>query len=87
MYSLSDLNQDSITIIVVYVDDLNIIGTPRELEVTAKYLMKEFEMKDLGRTKFCLGLQMKHLRNEIFIHQSNCTEKVLKNVSWTKLTQ
>ncbi|CAH9142419.1 unnamed protein product [Cuscuta epithymum] len=40
--------------------------------------MKEFEMKDLGRTKFCLGLQIDHLKNGIFIHQSNYTEKVLK---------
>ncbi|CAH9079354.1 unnamed protein product [Cuscuta epithymum] len=35
-------------------------------------------MKDLGRTKFCLGLQIEHLKNGTFIHQSNYTEKVLK---------
>ena len=44
------------TIITVYVDDLNNIGTPEELTETATYLKNEFEMKDLGKTKFCLGL-------------------------------
>ena len=42
-------------IIVVYVDDLNLVGTPEELTRTTNYLKKEFEMKDLGKTKFCLG--------------------------------
>ncbi|GJZ72565.1 hypothetical protein Tco_0636711 [Tanacetum coccineum] len=39
-------------IIDVYVDDLNIIGTPGELPKAVEYLKKEFEMKDLGKTKF-----------------------------------
>lgn len=52
-------------IIAVYVDDLNIIGTPGELPKAFEYLKKEFEMKDLGKTKFCLGLQIEHLRNGI----------------------
>ena len=43
-------------IIVVYVDDLNLVGTPEKLTKTAEYLKKEFEMKDLGQTKFCIGL-------------------------------
>ncbi|KAJ9541904.1 hypothetical protein OSB04_028410 [Centaurea solstitialis] len=45
---------------------------------TSNYLKKEFEMKDLGKTKFCLGLQIEHLKNGIFIHQSAYTEKILK---------
>ena len=40
-----------LTIIAVYVDDLNPIGIPKELTRTANYLKKEFEMKDLGKTK------------------------------------
>ncbi|XP_069146883.1 uncharacterized mitochondrial protein AtMg00810-like [Solanum lycopersicum] len=35
-------------------------------------------MKDVGRTKLCLGLQIEHLTKGIFIHQSAYTEKVLK---------
>ena len=39
-------------IIVVYVDDLNLVGTPEELTRTTNYLKKEFEMKDLGNFFF-----------------------------------
>ncbi|CAN4118009.1 unnamed protein product [Withania somnifera] len=35
-------------------------------------------MKDLGKTKLCLGTQIEHLANGIFIHQSAYTEKILK---------
>ena len=35
---------------------INLIGTPEELAKTAEYLKKEFEVKDLGKTKLCLGL-------------------------------
>ena len=43
-------------IMVVYVDDLNLVGTPKELTRITNYLKNEFEMKDLGKTKFCLNL-------------------------------
>jgi hypothetical protein len=66
-------------IIAVYVDDLNLIGTPKELIKTATYLKDEFEMKDLGKIKFYLGIQIEHLLNEKFIHQSLYIEKVLKH--------
>ena len=43
-------------IITVYVDDLNLIGTSEELIKTTDDLKIKFEMKDLGKTKHCLGL-------------------------------
>jgi hypothetical protein len=36
-------------------------------------------MKDLGKTKFCLGLQIEHFQNEIPVHQSTYTKKILKH--------
>ena len=72
------------TIIAVYVDDLNIIGNIDEIEHTANLLKNEFEMKDLGITKFCLGLQIEHLSSGIFVHQSNYTEKILKRFNMDK---
>ena len=59
-------------------DDLNLIGTLEWLLETANYLKKEFEMKDLGKTRYCLGLQIEYFSNGIFVHQSTYTEKVLK---------
>ena len=70
--------ETGLTIIAVYVDDLNLIGTPEELTKAANYLNNEFEMKDLGKTRYCLGLQIEHCSNDILIIQSTYIEKVLK---------
>ena len=43
-------------ILVVYVDDINLIVTPEEVQKAIEYLKKKFEIKDLGKTKLCLGL-------------------------------
>jgi hypothetical protein len=40
----------------LYVDDLNIIGTELDINEARDHLKMEFEMKDLVKTKFCLGL-------------------------------
>ncbi|KAG7528483.1 Reverse transcriptase RNA-dependent DNA polymerase [Arabidopsis suecica] len=69
---------EGFVIIAVYVDDLNILGTSGEIAQTVEYLKKEFEMKDLGKTKFCLGLQLEYVNNGILVHQKAYTEKVLK---------
>ncbi|CAM8937033.1 unnamed protein product [Rhodiola kirilowii] len=71
-------------IISVYVDDLNIIGTSKEILEVISYLKKEFEMKDLGKTKYCLGLQIEHIQNGIFVHQSNYTKKIIKRFTMDK---
>jgi hypothetical protein len=42
-------------------------------------LKDEFEIKDLEKTKFCLGLQIEHISIRKFIHQSTYTEKILKH--------
>ena len=61
----------------VYVDDMNIIGTLDELRETADYLKSEFEMKDLGKTRFCLGLEFEYRDSGILIHQSAYTQKMI----------
>jgi len=65
-------------IIVVYVDDINIIGTPEKLPKAIDCLKKEFKMKDLGKAKFYLRLQIEHLNNGTFVHQETYVTKVLK---------
>ena len=62
----------------MYVDDINLIGTPEELTRTTNYLKKEFEMKDLGKTKCCLTLQVKHFLIGVLIHQLAYIKKILK---------
>jgi hypothetical protein len=41
-------------------------------------------MKDLGVTKLCLGLQIEHFHNGIFVHQSNYIQKMLKYFNMDK---
>ena len=67
-------------IVVVYVDDLNLVGTPEKLTKTLKYLKNEFEMKDLGKTKFYLGLHIKYFPIGVLVHQSTYTKKNLKTL-------
>jgi hypothetical protein len=71
-------SSDGFCIISVYVDDLNIIGTTRDIEEAMAYLKMEIEMKDLVKTKFCLGLQLEHLLEGVFVHQSTYTKRVLE---------
>ena len=77
-------SETGFSIIVVYVDDLNLAGTPKELTKTAEYLKKEFEMKDLGKTKFCIGLQIVHFPNGVLVHQSTYIKKILKRFNMDK---
>ncbi|KAM1233224.1 hypothetical protein ACFX2J_002952 [Malus domestica] len=60
-------------IVAVYVGDMNLIGTPAELEEIATHLKLEFEMKDLGKTRYYLGLEIEHCSDGILAHQSNYT--------------
>jgi hypothetical protein len=66
-------------IISVYVHDLNIKGDKLDIDEARYHLTTEFEMKDLGKAKFCLGLQLEHLPSRILVHQSTYTQKVLEN--------
>ena len=49
-------SQIEFEIIVVYADDLNLVRTLEKFIEIVKYLKREFEMKDFGKTKFCLSL-------------------------------
>ena len=65
-------------IIAIYVDDLNLIWTLEKLTKIVNYLKKEFKIKDLGKTRYCLNLQIELYSNGILVHQSTYVEKVLK---------
>jgi len=77
-------SQNRFFIISVYVDDLNIVGYDEDIKEASTYLKTEFEMKDLGKTRFFLGLQIKHLSEGILVHQSTYTKKVLERFNMIK---
>jgi hypothetical protein len=68
----------------VYIDDLNIISNQQDIDEACKHLKTEFELKDLGKTKFCLGLQLEHLSTRIFVHQSAYVQKGLEKFNMDK---
>jgi hypothetical protein len=41
-------------------------------------------MKDLGKTKFCLGLQLEHISSGILVHQSAYIQKILEKFNMDK---
>ena len=61
-------SESRFAIVAVYVNDLNFVGTLEELTKTTNCLKNKFEMKDLGKTKFCLGLQIEHFPNGILVY-------------------
>jgi hypothetical protein len=68
----------------VYVDDLNIIGNTQDIDEACDHLKTEFEMKDLGKTKFFLGLEIEHLQSGMLVHQSVYVQKILENFNMDK---
>ena len=65
-------------IISVYVDDINIIGDSPNIDEARNHLKTEFEMKDLGKTKSCIRLQIEHLHSGILVHQFAYIQKILE---------
>ncbi|KAM1018582.1 hypothetical protein FF1_040053 [Malus domestica] len=64
-------------IVALYVNDMNLIGTLEELAKISEHLKSEFEMKNLGKTRYCLGLEIEHCSDGILVNQLNYTQKVL----------
>ncbi|KAM1674767.1 hypothetical protein TB1_039768 [Malus domestica] len=62
--------------VIVYVINTNLTKTLEEFEKTTSHLKMEFEMKDLGKTRLCLDLKLKHCSDGILVYQLNYTPNV-----------
>ncbi|KAJ7951046.1 Retrovirus-related Pol polyprotein from transposon TNT 1-94 [Quillaja saponaria] len=59
-----------ITILIVYVDDIVVTGdNPAEVSKLKSHLAKEFEIKDLGKLCYFLGIEVAHSDRGIFLSQ------------------
>ncbi|KAJ0444834.1 putative RNA-directed DNA polymerase [Helianthus annuus] len=59
-----------VTCLIIYVDDMIITGNDKEeMENLKTNLFTEFEMKDLGRLKYFLGIEVLRSKHGIFICQ------------------
>jgi len=68
-----------IVIVSLYVDDLLMTGSSKELIEEFKGGMKEaFEMTDLGKMSFFLGMQVQQDRGEVFVNQEKYAKEILR---------
>ena len=58
-----------VTVLLVYVDDIIVTDNEEEKSELIRRLMKEFEIKELGRLKFFLGIELVYSAQGIFISQ------------------
>lgn len=71
-------------VLALYVDDVNIFGTPHLVSKTIQKLKGIFDMKLLGKPNLCLGIQFEYLKDGILITQSTYTRKILKKFNMDK---
>ncbi|KAF5468706.1 hypothetical protein F2P56_012842 [Juglans regia] len=68
-----------VTSLLVYVDDIIVIGNnEKEKEALKRCLVKEFEIKELGRLKYFLGIEVAHSKEGIFISQQKYVTGLLR---------
>ena len=61
---------DKITVLIIYVDDMIVTGNDlTEMSKLKDYLSSEFDMKDLGRLKYFLGIEVNRSKQGIFVSQ------------------
>eukprot|EP00253_Pinus_taeda_P001832 PITA_01832 len=65
-------------ILVLYLDDLFLIGSSSLIEYCKKILTTEFDMKDLGQMHYFLGLEVWQQKGEIFLGQRRYATEILK---------
>lgn len=87
-YSLyTKTSGDSITVVLVYVDDLLITGNcPDSISALKITLSNAFHMKDLGPVSYFLGLEIDRSSMGIFISQKKYTLDLLEEFGLTNAT-
>ena len=68
-----------VTTLIVYVDDIIVTGNDEKEKNTLKQcLAKEFEIKDLGKLKYFLGIEVAWSKQSIFISQQKYVIDLLR---------
>lgn len=58
------------TVLIVYVDDIVLIGNKLEdIQKMMQALAQEFEVKDLGRMRYFLGLEVARAKRGVLLPQ------------------
>jgi len=77
--------EEDIILVQVYVDDIIFGSTNEELYETFVEIMKsEFEMSMMGELNYFLGLQVKQLKDDIFLNQAKYCKDLLRKFGMVK---
>jgi Reverse transcriptase (RNA-dependent DNA polymerase) len=72
-------SQNIIIIILLYVDDIIITGNNNEeIKEIKQYLKREFDIKDLGKLSYFLGIEIAHSSKGLFLSQRKYVLNLLK---------
>ncbi|XP_031264650.1 uncharacterized protein LOC116122991 [Pistacia vera] len=80
-------SESGFAIMAVYVNDMTLIGTPEEVTKAIEYLNKEFEMKDLGKRKYCLGVGYLSNPHKAHLQMGNVFTYNGIAISWCSIKQ
>lgn len=72
---------ESIVILLAYVDDLALFGTKALIRTVKDKLMRMFDVKDLGKCSFFLGVKIQDVRGGISLSQGSLTHRLLEETS------
>nr|GEW63191.1 copia protein [Tanacetum cinerariifolium] len=79
-------HKGDILLVQVYVDDIFVGSTKKELCISFEKLMHDkFQMSSMGELTFFLGLQVKQKKDGIFISQDKYVAKISKKFGFTKV--
>ncbi|XP_050888555.1 uncharacterized mitochondrial protein AtMg00810-like [Lathyrus oleraceus] len=69
------------TAVLVYVDDIVLAGnSSQEIQVVKHFLNQKFKIKDLGKLRYFLGLEIARSPKGIFVNQRKYTLELLQDV-------
>lgn len=78
------MNEEKQLWLVLYVDDILLIGTEENIELVTKELKNEFKTKDLGVVNSFLGMEIERNEDILKIRQTKQIDKMLEKFNMTE---
>ena len=74
-------------LVLIYVDDNAIAGTPKLRQIVIEALIKEFRAKDLGLASRYIGTSIEYFPDGLLLHQKKDIEELLQKFKFFNITQ